>query len=757
MTPRRRFIVGALGATGALVVGWSFAPPRQRLIPASPLPRQAGESAFNGWVRIGADGRVIVMVPKSEMGQGVLTSLAAVLADELDADWSRVSVVHPPLDAIYNNIAVVLDGLPFRPDDDGVVKDLARWFSAKAVRELGLLVTGGSSSVKDLWLPMREAGASARAMLVAAAAARWQVAAGECDTSDGVVAHPASGRRASYGELAAAAAREPVPRAPRLKDPSAFRFIGRPLARIESRDKSSGRAGFGVDVRLPGMLYAAVQMCPTVGGRVVGFEARAVRTMPGVRTVIAFEGRFGGTGGVAAIADSSWRAIKAARAIEVTWDHGPAAAFDSDSAMTQIAARLDHPDGFVYHRLGDVDAALAAAERTIAAEYRAPLLAHTTMEPMNCTVLFAGGRATVWAPTQVPGLARRAAAAALGIAADRVDVRVQSLGGGFGRRLDVDFVAQAATIARALEGTPVQTLWTREEDTRHDFYRPMCVSRFKAGFDAAGRLVAWRNDSAGPAPVRAFLARQFGLPQVGPDKTASEGAFDQPYEFAATRVAHEIVEIPVPVGFWRSVGHSHHAFFKESFLDEAARAAGADPVAFRAGLLRNHPRHRHVLERVASLSGWGSPSPPAADGAQTARGVALHESFGTVVAQVAEVSVDAGRRIRVHRVFCVVDCGTPVNPNLIRQQVEGGIIYGLTAAFHGEVTVVRGQVQQGNFHDYPALALRDCPRIHVEIVASGEHPEGVGEPGTPPIAPAVGNAVFALTGIRLRTLPLRLS
>jgi isoquinoline 1-oxidoreductase beta subunit len=379
------------------------------------------------------------------------------------------------------------------------------------------------------------------------------------------------------------------------------------------------------------------------------------------------------------------------------------------------------------------------------------------MEPQNCTVQFKDGKATVWAPTQVPGLARRAAALALGIEAEQVDVNVTLLGGGFGRRLDVDFVGQAAAIAKAAGGAPVQTFWTREQDTQHDFYRPAAVSRFTAGFDAQGAVVGWRNVSAGQAIVPQVLGRLFGLPGAGPDKTASEGAFDQPYEWPAARIGHQIVELPVPVGFWRSVGHSHQAFFKESFVDEAAHAAGQDPVAFRAALLKKHPRHLKVLQRAAELAGWGTPSAAAPDGTKTARGVALHQSFGSIVAQVAEVSLGPDKTVRVHRVACVIDCGTPVNPGLIRQQMDSAIVFGLSAALSGRIDIEKGRVQQSNFHDVPLLRIGECPVITTEIIASSAHPEGVGEPGTPPIAPAVANALFALTGQRLRSLPLKLA
>jgi isoquinoline 1-oxidoreductase beta subunit len=753
---RRKFILGTLAASGALVLGWSVLPPRQRLTTAEPLPVAPGESAFNGWLKIGADGSVTVMLAKSEMGQGVVTSLCMLLADELDADWSTVRWQASPIDKIYNNIATVVDGLPVHPDTESIVLDAARWMTAKTMREVGVMMTGGSSSVKDLWLPMRQAGAAARQMLLSAAAQQWGADLSACRAENGEVIGP-SGQRAGYGSLAAAAAQQKLPRSPTLKTPAQFKLIGQPTRRLDTAGKIDGSARFGIDALPEGLLYASVQMCPTLGGRATRFDAAAAQALPGVRTVVQFEPLNGGTGGVAVIADHPWRAKQAAAALKVEWDAGALANFNSSDAMAQMARTLDTEKGFAFYTEGDVDAALAAASQTLEAEYRAPYLAHATMEPMNCTVQVNGDTATLWVSTQVPGLARKAAADVLGIDAGAVTVHVLMLGGGFGRRLEVDFIAQAAAIAKAVPGAPVQTMWSREQDMRHDIYRPACVSRFKAGFNDQGQLVAWQNTSAGQAIVPQVLGRVFGLPGGGPDKTSSEGAYDQAYEWPAARIAHASVDLPLQIGFWRSVGHSHQAFFKESFVDEAAHAAAADPVAFRAGLLQRHPRHLAVLQAAAKAAGWGTPSPPAPDGAKTARGVALHESFGSIVAQVAEVSVGADKTIRVHRVWCAIDCGTAVNPAGIRQQVESAVVYGLSAALFGQVDIVQGQVQPGNFHDQPVLRLNETPVIELVIMPNGEHPEGVGEPGLPPIAPAVANALFALTGQRLRSLPLKLA
>jgi len=757
---RRHFVLGTLGVAGALGVGWSLLPPRQRLATRTPLATGAGETALTGWLKLGRDGALHLVMPRSEMGQGVHTGLAMLLADELDAEWSRVRLAPAPIDPIFFNQAVVADGLPFHPDSDGAIKRSAARLTAKAMREIGLMVTGGSSSIKDLWLPMRQAGAAARAMLLTAAAQRFGVPVGELAASDGVVLHAASGKRATYGELAEAAGRLPLPDDVPLKTPAQWKLIGKPLPRIEAASKALGTAGFGSDALPPGLLYASVAMCPTLGGEVKQVDSSAARALPGVKQVVMFPGYAGGTAGVAAIADTPWHAMQALKKTAIVWDEAtsPAAGFSSTAFVDGLAKTLDSDSGFAYFKTGDVDAALKGAARTLSAEYRAPFLAHATMEPQTCTAQVRDGQATVWAPTQIPDAARRAVARALGLKAEQVTVHVTLLGGGFGRRLDMDFIAQAAVIAQlGGGGAPVQTIWSREEDMRHDFYRPAAVSRFTAGLDAKGQLLAWKNSSAGPSPTQASLSRLFGLPKVGPDKTASEGAFDQPYAFPAARVGHVIVDSPAPVGFWRSVGHSHHAFFKESFIDEAAHAAGQDPVAFRAALLAQHPRALAVLQAAAALGGWGQPVPPAPDGAKAARGIALHRSFGSIVAQVAEVSLSAEKAIRVHRVCCVIDCGTAVNPNLIRQQMESGIVFGLSAALYGRIDIENGRVLQSNFHDQPVLRIHECPVIQTEIIASTEPPEGVGEPGTPPIAPAVANAIYALTGQRLRTLPLKVA
>ena len=753
---RRTFVLGSLSAVGLLAVGWAVLPPRQRLVGRRPLPTHGSQKAFNGWVKIDSLGRVTVMMGKSEMGQGIHTGLAMVLAEELDADWAQISLETSPLDTILNNIGVIDAGPPVNPEDHGPLQRVSAHLGAKVMREFGVMMTGGSSSMRDLWLPMRRAGAAARSMLIMAAAQRWGVSATEIKVERGVISH-ASGQRAGFGDLVAAAAGLPLPMDPPLKDPANFTLIGQPLPRLDATRKSTGQERFAMDIRPAGLLQASVVMCPHLGGTVLHHDAAAARAVPGVRQVVLVGAHAGGTAGIAVIADNTWQALQGVQALRIDWSPGEAAGLSSAGVAKALHAALSSDDRDVFLDRGEVGAAMLTAARTVTADYWAPYLAHSTLEPANCTVQFEAGRAMVWAPTQVPGLARGAVAKVLGIDAEQVELQQTPLGGAFGRRLDVDFIAQAAEVAKHTNGRPVQLVWSREQDLQHDFYRPACASRFRAGLDAAGRVLAWENTSAGQAITPQYMPRALGLPVNSADKTAGEGSFDQAYEFPSALVAHVRVSLPVPVGYWRSVGHSHQGFFIESFIDEVAHAAGQDPLGYRAALLARHPRQLRVLQRVAALARWDQPLGLTVAGAKTGRGVALHQCFGTVVAQVAEVSVAADGRIRVHRVVCVIDCGLPVNPQLIRQQVEGSVVFALSAALYGEITLEDGCVKQSNFHDAPLLRLHESPEVVVDILPSEEAPQGVGEPAVPPLAPAVANAVFAATGVRLRALPLRFS
>ncbi|MGA0920153.1 MAG: molybdopterin cofactor-binding domain-containing protein [Gemmatimonadaceae bacterium] len=753
---RRTFLLMGLGATGALIVGWSLVPPRQRLRATHAADLPDGAIQLNGWLAIAPDGTVTVISPKAEMGQGIHTALAMLIAEELAVPLERVQVVHAPIDTIYGNIAALADGLPLHPDQaTSALGRTLHWFTAKTARELGVLMTGGSSSVRDVWAIAREAGATARVAFVAAAAARFGVPPDQCRAEQGRVI--CGDRSIGYGEIIEeAAAQQPAKVA--LKDPATFTLIGTDVPRLDSRAKAVGAPVFGIDRALPGMLQAAVAMPPALGSRPARFDREAALAQPGVKAVVPLEGSsHGDPPGVAIIAETWWKAKQALAALAIEWSPSPHAALDSASILRTLREVAETDDGLPFRKVGDPAEALATAATVIEARYEAPYLAHATMEPMNAVVRVEGDAAELWCGTQVPRFARDAVARVLDCDPDQVTLHQSLLGGGFGRRLEVDYVAQAAAVAKAMPGTPVQVIWSREDDLRFDMYRPAAASRLEGGLDAQGRLVALTAHSAGQSAFKALSKRVgIGITSFGPDRTTAEGTWDQPYEIPNLRSAHQEVELPVAVGSWRSVGHSHQAFFFESFIDELAHAAGQDPVAFRLAHLREHPRAARVLSLAAERAGWGTPLTPTADRRPRARGVALHWSFGSLVAQVAEVSVSAAREIRVHRVTAAVDCGLAVHPRGIRQQVEGAVLDGLSAALHGEIRIAEGRIATANFDTYRMLRITEAPAVDVHIVPSTEVPTGMGEPALPPVAPAVANAVFALTGERLRTLPLRL-
>lgn len=752
---RRQFVLAGIGTAGVLGIGWLAAPPRQRLTADNPPDASPGSHRLNGWVAIGSDGSVTVSLCRMEMGQGIYTGIAMLLAEELDADMDRVRVVPAFDDRIYNNLALAANlAHGFDPRAEGrFIAPAVAHLSRKLVREVpGLAVTGASTSIKDQWLPLREAGASARVMLLQAAANRWGLPLGECRADQGRVVD-ASGRSLSFGELAESAARLPLPRSVALKPPNAFKLIGQPLPQLNARDKSSGLARYGMDALPEGLLYAVARLCPVLGGTVKHFDDTRTRSMPGVSAVVPLAPQAGGlagrgltAGGVAVVARSPHEAMRAAEALEVTWNPGAAAGTSSAGVLGALRQAIRGADWSVLYERGDVDASMTSGGTVIGAGYEVPFLAHAAMEPMNCTIRFDRGAADVWVGCQGPGAVRDVVATVLEIEPDQVRVHPQIMGGGFGRKTFTDCVAQAASIAKAVPGQAVQLLWTREQDMAHDFYRPAFVAQCEAALDASGRVTAWDYRIAGSSMGQPALLN-----------VSREGAANTAYEFPHMRVRHAVLESEVPTGIWRSVAHSFNAFFVESFIDELAAAARADAVAFRRALLDGKRRHLQVLETAARMSGWGTPLPRTPDGQPQALGLALHESFGSVVAQVARVSLDSGQQIRVHEVLCVVDCGLAVNPNLVRQQMEGGIVYGLSAALYGRIDIENGQVRQSNFHDYAPLRMRDCPSITTHIVPSTDPPQGVGEVGTPPIAAAVANAVFSLTGTRLRQLPLTLA
>ena len=720
---RRDFLKIGLASGGGLVIGFSLGgceqepPPVPEPPSPPPTPLPGGEAAAasisftpNAWLTVHLDNRVTIRVGSSEMGQGTLTGIAMLIADELDADWSSVHAEHAPADETFTN--------PL----------------------LGRQHTGGSTAIRGFWSIARKAGATGREVLLQAAARTWLVDVNECTTRNGEVLHEASKRRLSYGGLAETAAQLPVPDAVLLKDPDEFALIGKPLPRLDIPDKVNGVTVFGMDVQLPGLLTATVARCPVLGGSVKSFDANKALAVPGVVRVEDI------STGVAVIAEHFWAAKQGRDALSIEWDTGDNAALDSAAIEAQFKAVVDN--GLVERDDGDVAAALAKLDntKTLQAIYTVPYQAHACMEPMNATADVRADGCDVYAPTQGQTVTQETAMRITGLPRDKVKVHTTFLGGGFGRRSETDFIVDAVECSK-LMGQPVKVIWTREDDTMHDQYRPATYNVLRGGVDAEGKIVAWEHRIAGPS-ILARVAPESAA--EGRDWSSTEGAKNIPYQIDNMRVTYAMSNTPVPVGFWRSVGSSQNAFITECFFDELCHLAGQDPVIARLALMGEHPRHAAVLELAAEKAGWGKSLP-----AGVAQGVAVAESFASYVAQVAEVSIDKGR-VRVHRIICAVDCGINVNPDSIRAQMEGGIVYALTATLKGAITIDNGKVQQTNFDDYPLLRLDECPAIEVHIIHSEQNPGGVGEPGVPPAAPAVANAVFALTGQRVRGLPIRL-
>lgn len=699
---RREFLkLGAL-AGGGLLLGVTL-PGRAAASDARGMPvPDADALSPSAFLRVDADGTVTIWMARAEMGQGVKTALPMAVADELDADWASVEVVQAEA----------------HPE---------KW---------GRQMTVGSSSVRNgAWLPLRRAGAAAREMLVAAAAARWDVEPGACRTRSGEVVHEGSGRALGYGDLAGEAASLPVPESPDLKDPSEFTLVGTSPPRRDTPAKVDGEAVYGADVRVPGMLHATVVRPPAVGASVGSVDAAAARSVPGVRDTVRI------SSGIAVVADHTWAAFRGAEELDVTWEGG----FETGSAG--IARRLDDllegPRGAAARDDGDVDAALEGAAHRAEASYRTPYLAHATMEPMNATARVEDGTCEVWAPTQNPQGAQRAAAELADVGVEDVTVHVTYLGCGWGRRGAVDYVEDAVETAREV-GAPVQVLWTREQDVRHDLYRPTSHARLAGAVDGDGRLSALRIHVAAPP-----IGVQWGAgEESGVDRNAVDGLANAPYRVPNVEVDYRRSDVPVPTGYWRSVGPSQNTWVLESFVDELAHAAGRDPLQFRLEMLGDDPRLRRVLELCAERAGWGDPPPGG-----RARGIGLVRDKGGRVAQIAEVSDDGGEP-RVHRITLAADCGQVIHPGIVEEQLAGAALAGLGAALRGEVTLEEGRVVPSNFDDYPLLRMPEAPEVDVHLVDSHEEPGGVGEPGLPPAAPAVTNAWFALTGERLRELPI---
>jgi len=699
---RREFLKrGVAGATG-LVVGF-YLPGRNDVFGAGDAPE-----VINAWIQISPDDEITIIESQSEMGQGVATSYPMMIAEELECDWKKIRVEFAPAATAYFNPAFRMQG------------------------------TGGSQSIRQGWVPMRRAGATAREMLIRAAAEKWGVDKAECHAENGMVAHAASKRRASYGSLADAAAKLPPPTDVKLKDPSEFKIIGKPTKRLDTPDKISGQTVFGIDVRRPGMLHAAVARCPVFSGKVASFDATKAKAVPGVKDVVQI------SSGVAVVAENTWSAMQGRRALEVKWDEGELASVSSDSIWKLYAEQMEKP-GVAARKDGDAAAALASAAQKIEAVYQAPFEAHATMEPMNCTADVRPDGVEVWVPTQFQTSTQAIAAQIAGVKPDKALVHTTYLGGGFGRRGLTDFVADACEVSKAMKA-PVQVTWSREDDMQHDHYRPCSYARLAAGLDANGNPVAWTTRIACDSVFSWFFP---GSVQNGLDPASVEGIADLPYAVPNVLVDYHLMTPGIPTGFWRSVGASQNGFFRESFVDELAVAAKKDPYEFRRALLAKSARHIGVLDLAAQKAGWSKPLPPG-----IFRGIAIVQSFDTYVAQVAEISVEKGR-VKVHRIVCALDCGQVINPAIVEQQAMGGIVFGLTQTLKGAITIDRGRVQQSNFNDYDMLRMKESPKIEVYIVSSKEPPTGMGEPGVPPVAPVVCNAVFAATGKRIRKLPIR--
>ncbi len=688
----------------------------------------AGTFEPNAFLRIGKDGSVTVVVKHVEMGQGTYTGLPTLVAEELDAAWSQVKVVGAPADAkTYNNLF---------------------WGDAQG--------TGGSTAMANSFEQYRQAGAAARAMLVAAAAERWKVPADAIVVKNGVVSH-AGGRKATFGELADAAAKQPVPATVKLKDAKDFVYIGKAFPRTDARAKSTGTATFTQDVKLPDMLTAVVVHPPRFGAKVKKIDAEGLKAVPGVRYVIETPS------GVAVLAASFWTAKKGRDALKIDWDEASAFKLSSSDILAEYR-KLAATPGKPARKDGDVAKALAAAASTLEAQYEFPYLAHAAMEPLNCVVRLDADRCEVWNGEQFQTADRVAVAKTVGLKPEQVTLNQLYAGGSFGRRANPqsDYVVEAAAIAKGLAsqgklGIPVKLVWTREDDMRGGYYRPAYLHALKAGLDAAGNVSGWQHRIVGQSilvgtPFESMMVKD------GIDLTSVEGASTLPYGIADIAVELHSPTVGVPVQWWRSVGSTHTGFATETFIDELAVAAGKDPVAFRKALLGGHPKHVEALELAAQKAGWGTPLAPAkAAGAKRGRGIAVHESFQTIVAEVAEVTVTPDNKFTVDRIVCAVNCGVAVNPDVVRAQMEGGIGFGLAAALYGAITLKDGMVEQSNFHDYPVLRINEMPQVDVHIVASSDKPTGVGEPGVPPLAPAVANALAAATGKRLRKLPLSLA
>ena len=701
---RREFLQTGAAAGGALMIGFVM----PGCATTETQPQNVPAAMPNSWVRVGSNNSITILCARSEMGQGVYTAMPTLIAEELDVDITKVKIDMAPAGEPYINVMI------------------------------GGQLTGGSTSVRDAYERLRVAGAQARYVLVQAAAQKWSVDQSACTTKDAWVLGPA-GQKASYGELADAASKLTPPKEPKLKPVADFRYVGKYLTRFDTPAKVDGSAEFGIDAKLPGMKIAALAQCPVFGGKVASFDATKAKTMPGVKSVVQI------SSGVAVVADTYWQARQALSTIDIKWDEGALAKMSSDGIAGELRAAVDKP-GATWKAVGDADAAMKMAAKKYEATYEIPFTPHVTMEPMNFTADVRADSCLLYGPTQFQQLAQGVAAGILQMKPEQVTVKTTFLGGGFGRRIEVDFVAQAVEISKAA-GVPVKLIWSREDDMTHDVYRPMSVHKLSAGVDSSGKPFAIKFAHAGPSVTKRLFS---AFVKDGVDPFMLEAAAT-PYDIPNQLGTLVIHDTGVPTGYWRSVSHALNTFANESFIDELAVGAGRDPVEFRRSMLGKQPRYLKVLNVAAEKSGWGKPLP-----AGHKLGVAIMEGYDTYLAQVAEVSV-SGSDIRVHRMVVVVDIGSMINPNIVEQQIESSVIFGMSSSLYDEVQVKNGRVQQGNFHDYRVVRMNESPKIDITIIANGEAPGGIGEPVTALVAPTVANAVFAITGKRLRKLPLKLA
>jgi isoquinoline 1-oxidoreductase subunit beta len=695
------------GLAGVFVLGFHL-PARAVNEPEQPPDSTQGKFAPNAFIRIDRSGQTTLVMPQVEMGQGVYTAIAMILAEELDADFSKVTLEHaPPDDKLYAN--------PI----------------------FGIQVTGNSNSIRSFWKPLRVAGAAARLMLVQAAAQQWQVDPASCSASNGMVSHASTGRTLSYGDLIAAASAQPIPQDPPLKAPKDFTLIGRPLKRLDTPNKTDGKVVYGIDAMLPGMKFATLAQCPVFGGKVGRVDDSAAKKIPGVQQIVVLDDL------VAVVGDHMWAAKKGLDALVISWDEGANAKINSSDIWDDLRA-ASKKDGVVAKSVGDVAKGLTQSER-VDGEYELPFLAHACMEPLNCTVHVTPDSCEVWTGTQVLTRVQQYAAQAAGLPLEKTTAHNHLLGGGFGRRLEPDMVAAAVRIGKQVNG-PVKVVWTREEDIQHDIYRPVYRDVISATL-SGGKIAAWKYRISGSSIMARWAPSIF---INGIDIDAVDSAVDNPYDIPNFQVEYVRAEPPaVPTGFWRGVGPNNNVFATECFMDELARKAGADPIAFRVGMLGKTPRLKAALELVAEKSGWGQPLP-----ARTGRGVCAQPSFGSFIATVVEAEVDDHGGVHLRRVTSAVDTGIAVNPDTIVAQLQGGLIFGLTAALFGEITIERGRVRQSNFNDYRMLRIDEVPKIDIHVIKSGEDPGGIGETGATAGPPALRNAIYAATGVALRRLPI---